>query len=112
MACSSSFKDGDVVDGETLDVAVVSVEPVFSGKGTVSFVLGVELVKLEVVVTAVVLPLLGDLEAAPHPHTLDLVLALRAVDAQGTEGVLAEVVDVTDVTVLEVVGQVVDDTLT
>jgi hypothetical protein len=56
-------------------------------------------------------PFHGDFSASPHPHAVDFEVALNSVNAVSCETVLAEVVDVSDVTVFQVVCQVADKSL-
>ena len=66
----------------------------------------------EVVITLVFLPFLGDFSSSPEPHSVNFVVALNSVYTVHSETVFSEVVNVSEVAVLEVVGQVADDTLT
>lgn len=56
------------------------------------------------------LPLLGDLSASPEPNTIDLIVALNSIHSVHGEAVFSEVVNVSQVAILQVIGQVTNNT--
>lgn len=101
-----------LVDGLPLNqISLLGVNPILLQHLPVRLVIVIKLLKVVILEGLVLPPLLGDLEASPHPHALDIIAAWNAVDAVAGEGVLTEVVEVADETVHQVGCEVVLDAL-
>lgn len=99
----SSLEPIGVEDWFSLDdFSFLKVEPIFLSEFLIGFVLWIHLGECEVIVALMFLPFHWDLSSSPHPDSIDFVVSFNSVDTVSGEAVFSEMIDVSNVSVLEV----------
>ena len=90
----------------------LKVEPILLSNLLISLVLRVHLGECEIVVALMFLPFHWDLCSSPHPNSIDFIVAFNSVNTVSSETVFSEVVNVSNMTILEVGSQISDNSFT
>ncbi len=83
-------------------LSFLKVQPIFFSEFLISFVLGIHSGECEIIVALMFFPFHWDFSSSPHPDTINFVVSFSSVNTVSSETVFSEMINVSNVTVLEV----------